>query len=85
MIIILTFKVKRYFEISTFHRKKRTLIKGYFKRLSEKKALSDSYPKTDRCTSQDDCMELQYRTPLLLIFPIFRSVITDCNYFEAFV
>lgn len=28
MIIILIFKVKRYFEISTFHRKKRTLIKG---------------------------------------------------------
>lgn len=28
MIIILIFKVKRYFEISTFHREKRTLIKG---------------------------------------------------------
>ena len=28
MIIILIFKVKRYFEIGTFHRKKRTLIKG---------------------------------------------------------
>ena len=76
MIIILIFKVKRYFEIGTFRRKKERLSK-VFQAIVGKKALSDRYPKTGRCTSQTDCMELQYSTPLLLIFPIFRLVITD--------
>ena len=67
MIIILIFKVKRYFEIGTFRRKKERLSK-VFQAIVGKKALSDRYPKTDRYTSQTDCMELQYSTPLLLIF-----------------
>lgn len=83
MIIILIFKVKRYFEIGTFRRKKERLSK-VFQAIVGKKALSDRYPKKRR-----DAKNLRDLMPRLYFALFAGSAVSPkiniTHYFKAFV